>query len=39
MRVSGWNERLGLDASQHGEEYAAETLPSDNDWLKGVEEN
>lgn len=39
MRVSGWNERLGLDASQHGEEYAAETLPSDNDWLKSVEEN
>lgn len=39
MRVSGWNERLGLDASQHGEEYAAESLPSDNDWLKSVEEN
>lgn len=39
MRVSGWNERLGLDASQHGEEYATETLPSDNDWLKSVEEN
>lgn len=39
MRVSGWNERLGLDASQHGEEYAAETLPSDSDWIKSVEEN
>lgn len=39
MRVSGWNERLGLDASQHGEEYATESLPSDNDWLKSVEEN
>lgn len=39
MRVSGWNEYLGLDASQHGEEYAAETLPSDNDWMKSVEEN
>lgn len=39
MRVSDWNEHLGLDASQHGEEYAAETLPSDNDWMKSVEEN
>lgn len=39
MRVSGWNEHLGLDASQHGEEYAAKTLPSDSDWIKSVEEN
>ena len=42
MRVSGWNERVGLDSSQHGEEYgneAALELPSDSDWFRGVEEN
>ncbi len=42
MRVSGWNERVGLDSSQHGEEYgneAALELPSDSDWFKGVEQN
>lgn len=42
MRVSGWNERVGLDSSQHGEEYgsgAAMELPSEADWFKGVEEN
>ena len=42
MRVSGWNERVGLDSSQHGEEYenaASEALPSESDWFKGVEEN
>ncbi len=42
MRVSGWNERVGLDSSQHGEEYGNETsleLPSESDWFKGVEEN
>lgn len=42
MRVSGWNERVGLDSSQHGEEYgsgAATELPSEADWFKGVEEN
>ncbi len=42
MRVSGWNEKIGLDSSQHGEEYgneAALELPSDADWFKGVEQN
>ena len=42
MRVSGWNERVGLDSSQHGEEYGSDAssgLPSDSDWFKGVEEN
>ena len=42
MRVSGWNERVGLDSSQHGEEYGSEAameLPSEADWFKGVEEN
>lgn len=32
MRVSGWNERVGLDSSQHGEEYGSEAameLPSE----------
>ncbi|MDE5666264.1 MAG: ammonium transporter [Duncaniella sp.] len=42
MRVSGWNERVGLDSSQHGEEYGNEAsleLPSESDWFRGVEEN
>lgn len=42
MRVSKWNERVGLDASQHNEEYesaATTQLPSEADWFKGVEEN
>lgn len=42
MRVSGWNERVGLDSSQHGEEYGNEVsgnLPSDSDWFRGVDEN
>lgn len=41
MRVSGWNEKVGLDSSQHGEEYGTETaqLPSDAEWLKSVEQN
>lgn len=42
MRVSGWNERVGLDSSQHGEEYGSEAaldLPSESDWFRGVEEN
>lgn len=42
MRVSRWNEKVGLDSSQHGEEYGAEAaleLPSDSEWFKGVEEN
>ena len=40
MRVSRWNERLGLDASQHDEEYdhaAADALPSDDQWFKAAE--
>lgn len=42
MRVSRWNEKVGLDSSQHGEEYGAEAaleLPSDSEWFRGVEEN
>lgn len=36
MRVSEWNEHLGLDASQHGEEYdhaSEDNLPSTSEWL------
>ncbi len=42
MRVSGWNEKVGLDSSQHGEEYGPEAaleLPSDSEWFHGTEEN
>lgn len=42
MRVSHWNERVGLDASQHGEEYdnaVAMELPSESDWIRSTEEN
>lgn len=42
MRVSGWNERVGLDASQHDEEYedaSSRELPSDSDWFRSTEEN
>ncbi|MDE6465961.1 MAG: ammonia channel protein, partial [Duncaniella sp.] len=42
MRVSRWNERVGLDASQHGEEYdnaVAMELPSESDWIRSTEEN
>lgn len=42
MRVSGWNERLGLDSSQHGEFYdpdGTHELPSDDEWMRGIEEN
>lgn len=42
MRVSGWNEKVGLDSSQHGEEYGPEAaleLPSDSEWFRGTEEN
>ena len=42
MRVSGWNEKVGLDSSQHGEEYGSEAaleLPSDSEWFRGTEEN
>lgn len=36
MRVSKWGEKVGLDASQHNEEYdhaSEEHLPSDSDWF------
>lgn len=42
MRVSKWNEHVGLDASQHNEEYesgATTQLPSDDDWFRGTDEN
>ena len=42
MRVSGWNEKVGLDSSQHGEEYGNEAVagvPTESDWFKGMEEN
>lgn len=42
MRVSQWNEQIGLDASQHNEEYdnaPAMELPSEADWFRGMEEN
>lgn len=42
MRVSGWNEQVGLDSSQHGEEYGSETssvVPTESEWFKGTEEN
>lgn len=42
MRVSEWGEKVGLDASQHNEEYdnaPAMELPSEADWFKGMEEN
>ena len=42
MRVSGWNEQVGLDSSQHGEAYGSETssvVPTESDWFKGTEEN
>ena len=41
MRVSRQNERRGLDASQHGEEYGAEgaEVPSPLEWFQSVEEN
>ena len=42
MRVSTWNERVGLDSSQHNEEYdsaAQSELPSDSDWFRGTDEN
>lgn len=40
MRVSKWNERVGLDASQHDEEYeqaAVAELPSESDWFGAAE--
>lgn len=42
MRVSSWGEKVGLDSSQHNEEYedaSARELPSDSDWFRGVDEN
>lgn len=44
MRVSKYNEKVGLDSSQHGEEYGLETsldtgVPSTSEWFKGIEEN
>ncbi len=44
LRVSRHNEEIGLDRSQHGEEYAvdagtgiAEDVPSDAEWFSGME--
>lgn len=42
MRVSDWNEKVGLDSSQHGEEYGTEAameLPSESEWFRGTDEN
>lgn len=42
MRVSSWNEKVGLDSSQHNEEYedaARRELPSNSDWFRGIDEN
>ncbi|MDD2960536.1 MAG: ammonium transporter [Muribaculaceae bacterium] len=46
MRVSARSESIGLDISQHNEEYGveihtelAEEAPTDSEWFKGIEEN
>ena len=46
MRVSVKSERIGLDRSQHDEEYGVEALteiaeetPSESEWMKSVSEN
>ncbi len=46
MRVSAKSERIGLDLSQHNEEYGgevhtelAEETPSESEWFKGIEES
>lgn len=43
MRVSKENEKMGLDASQHNEEYEApepkDAYPSVAEWFRGIEEN
>ena len=42
MRVSKRSEQLGLDASQHNEEYEAtdkETFPTADQWFRGLEES
>lgn len=44
MRVSRYSEKVGLDSSQHGEEYGVETaletgVPTASEWFRGIEEN
>ena len=47
MRVSKRSERIGLDRSQHAEEYGgdfanteiAEEIPTEEEWMKSVSEN
>ena len=46
MRVSAKSERIGLDKSQHDEEYdtevhteIAEEVPSESEWMRSVAEN
>ena len=46
MRVSAKSERIGLDKSQHDEEYGVEThteiaeeVPSESEWIRSVGEN
>lgn len=45
MRVSAKSERIGLDRSQHNEEYGfdhtelAEDCPTESEWFKGIEES
>lgn len=44
LRVSRRNEEIGLDISQHDEEYGVETgiaedTPSDDEWFRGIAEN
>lgn len=46
MRVSAKSERIGLDKSQHDEEYGtevhteiAEEVPSESEWMRSVAEN
>lgn len=41
LRVSHTSEAKGLDASEHGEEYAVEAThsPSDLEWYRGLEES
>lgn len=46
MRVSAKSERIGLDKSQHDEEYGveahteiAEEVPSESEWIRSVGEN
>ena len=43
MRVSKENEKVGLDASQHNEEYDSPSdknaYPSVAEWFRGIEES